>query len=60
MLEGTIHTNSHLAIQAARDRKMNKPNYQHLIGDLENQGINVSLRTLEIGSLGHYEQQAIH
>ena len=36
MLELTVPTNSHQAIQAARDRKMKKHNYQHLIGDLEN------------------------
>jgi len=35
-------------------------NNQHLIGGVENRGLNVSFRTLEIGSLGHYERHAIH
>ena len=57
----TVPTNSDHAIQAVRDRKMNKPNTdQHLIGELENRGLNVSFRTLEIGFLGHHERHAIH
>jgi len=60
MLELTVPTKSHQAIQAARGRKMNQPNYEQLIGNLENRGLNVSFRSVEIGSLGHYERHAIH
>ena len=60
MLELTIPTNSSESIQAARARKLNKLNYQHLISDLESGNFHVSFNTLEIGSLGHYEQEAVY
>ena len=54
MLELTIPSNSKEAIIKAKERKTNKPNYNQLIGDLEERGLSVTYRTLEIGSLGHY------
>ena len=54
ILEVTIPSNSKEAINKAKERKSNKPNYNSLIGDLEGRGLSVTYRTLEIGSLGHY------
>ena len=59
MLELTIPSNSHDAIRKAKERKINKPNYSFLIGDLKERGLSVTYRTLEIGSLGHYLPDAI-
>ena len=54
MLELTIPSNSKEAIIKAKERKTNKSNYNLLIGDLEEHGLSVTYRRLEIGSLGHY------
>ena len=43
----------------AKERKNNKVNYVSLIGDLEERGLMVNYRTLEIGSLGHYLADAV-
>ena len=58
MLELTIPSNSKEAITKAKERKTNKPNYNSLIGDLEERRLSVAYRTLEIGSLGHYLSDA--
>ena len=60
ILELTIPSKSKEAINKAKERKSNKPNYNSLIGDLEERGLSVTYRTLEIGSLGHYLPDAIH
>ena len=46
-------------MSAAKTRKSNKPNYVHLLNGLEERGLSVDYYTLEIGSLGHYEPNAI-
>ena len=47
------------AIQAARKYKSGKPLNHHLINDLEDKGCSVSFRTLQIGSLGHFQSCAV-
>ena len=59
LLELTVPTNTREALQAARIRKLNKPLYLQLISDLEERGLSVSFRTLEIGSLGHHKSFAV-
>ena len=59
LLELTVPTNTREALQAARIRKLNKPLYLQLISDLEERGLSVSFRSLEIGSLGHHESFAV-
>jgi len=46
-------------LQAAHERKQTKPNYIALINDLEAMGFSAKLDTLEVGSLGHFEKEAI-
>ena len=48
-------------LQAARERKQTKPNYTTLINDLEAMGFsaNLDILVLEVGSLGHFEKEAI-
>ena len=59
LLELTVPTNTREALQAARIRELNKPLYLQLISDLEERGLSVSFRSLEIGSLGHHESFAV-
>jgi len=40
-------------------RKQTKPNYIALINDLEAMGFSANLDTLEVGSLGHFDKEAI-
>jgi len=47
MIELTIPSDS----RAAKERKNNKPNYNSLIGDLEDCGLSVNYRMLEIDHL---------
>ena len=42
ILKLTIPSNSKEAINKAKERKSNKPNYNSLIGDLEEQGLSVT------------------
>ena len=58
MLELTIPSKSKEAIIKAKERKANKSSYNLMIGDLEEPGLSVTYRTLEIGSLGHYLSDA--
>ena len=60
IIELTIPFNTKEALQAARLRKSNKQSYHHLISDLEDKGYTVHYHTLEIGSLGHYEQCSLN
>ena len=57
--ELTILTNTYEALQAARNRKLEKPLYLQLVIDLEDRGLSVSFLTLEIGSLGHFTPYAV-
>ncbi len=59
MIELTIPSNSLDAINKVKARKLSKPNYISLIGDLEAKGLSVSYKTLEIGSLGHYKTDTL-
>ena len=59
MIELTIPSDSRAAMIKAKERKNNKPNYNSLIGDLENHEFSVNYRTLEIGLLGHYLSDAV-
>ena len=59
MIELTIPSDSRAAMIKAKERKNNKPNYNSLIGDLEDRRLAVNYRTLEIGSLGHYLPDAV-
>ena len=54
LLEPTVPHNSKQMIIEAHKRKEGKINYNCLLGDLENIGVNSTLITLEIGSLGHW------
>ena len=47
-------------LQAAGLRKSNKQSYLQLVSDLEVKGYTFNYRTLEIGSVGHYEQCALN
>ena len=46
-------------LQAARERKRTKPSYIALINDLEAMRFSANLDTLEVGSLGHFDKEAI-
>ena len=59
MIEITIPSESRAAMIKAKERKNKKPNYNSLIGDLEDRGLSVNYRKLEIGSLGHYLPDAV-
>ena len=59
MIEQTIPSESRGAMMKDKEKKNNKPNYNSLIGDLEDCGLSVNYRTLEIGSLGHYLSDAV-
>ena len=59
LLELTIPTNTYEALQAAKNRKLEKPLYLQLVSDLEDRGLSVSFLTLEIGSLGHFTPHAV-
>ena len=54
IIELTICGNNKLAMDKARTFKRNKPNYIHLIGDLERIGKPTKYVTIEIGALGHH------
>ena len=57
LFELTVPFNSPEALSAARSSL--KSSYLQLITDLEDRGWSVSYFTLEIGSLGHFDQAAI-
>ena len=59
LLELTIPTNTYEALEAARNRKSEKPLYLQLVSDLEDRGLSVSFQTLEIGSLGHFTSYTV-
>ena len=55
-LELIVPFNSPEALAAARSRKSLKSNYLQVATDLEDSGWSVSYFTLEIGSLGHFDE----
>ena len=59
IIELTICGNNKLAMDKARTFKRSKPNYIHLIGDLERIGkpTKYVTVTIEIGALGHHSLQ---
>ena len=59
LLELTVPIHTKDGLQAARERKQTKPNYIALINDLEAMGFSANLDTLEVGSLGHFDKEAI-
>ena len=60
LLELTIPTNMYEALEAARNRKSEKPLYLQLVSDLEDHSLSVSFLTLEIGSLGHFTSYVVN
>ena len=56
LFELTIPTNTYKALQAAKNRKSEKPLYLQLVSELEDRGLSVSL---EIRSLGHFTSYAV-
>ena len=59
LLELTIPTNSQKGLDQARERKLNKPEYNYLISDLEVIGWSPSYDTIEIGSLGQLPSSSL-
>ena len=59
LLELTIPINTKDGLQAAHERKQTKPNYIAHVNDLEAMGFSANLDTLEVGSLSHFEREAI-
>ena len=53
----TCSTNTKSNLAAARSRKQNKEAYEILFSDMANQGWTVDYETLEVGSLGHYQNE---
>ena len=59
ILELTVPSNNKEALHAAYLRKSNKSFYLEVINELEDRDLSVVYKTLEIGSLGHWETHAI-
>ena len=59
LLELTVPTNTPEGLQEARRRKQLKPNYLALLNDLETLGFQSVLETIEVGTLGHFNNQTI-
>ena len=59
LLELTVPTNTPEGLQSARRRKQLKPNYLTLLNDLETLGLQSVLETIEVGTLGHFNNQTI-
>ena len=60
VLELTVPNNTPDNLKQARQRKQNKSEYLSLFEDIENSGWSVTYDTIEIGSLGHYQQETIN
>ena len=54
LIELTVPFNSPEALEYARRFKTNKENYQLLLSDLDSNGYQSELITIEIGALGHW------
>ena len=59
LLELTVPTNTPEGLQEARRQKQLKPNYLALLNDLETLGFQSVLETIEVGTLGHFNNQTI-
>ena len=59
LLELTVATNTPEGLHEARRRKQLKPNYLALLNDLETLGFQSALETIEVGTLGHFNNQTI-
>ena len=54
-----VPTNTPEGLQEARRRKQLKPKYLALLNDLETLGFQSTLETIEVGTLGHFNNQTI-
>ena len=59
LLELTVPTNTPEGLQEARRWKQLKPNYLALLNDLKTLGFQSALETIEVGTLGHFNNQTI-